>query len=68
MPKPVVHYDPDKYVNIQVGYSAFVTPFDHPGEDVSNTKTVITSPVRTYDQSTGEFETLNTIYKPKYIS
>lgn len=68
MPKPVVHYDPNKYVNVQVGHSAFVTPFDHPGEDVSNTKTVITSPVRSYNKETGEFETLNTIYKPRYIS
>jgi len=66
--KPTVHYDATKFVAITLGGSAFVHPVDHPnhivGHAVSNTKIVKTSKVVFYNETTGEFETLNTLYKP----
>jgi hypothetical protein len=67
--KPVVHYDrsPSNYW-IQVGHSAYVTPLNHPnhleGHSVVNGLQIRTSTVISYDEATGEFETLNTKYVP----
>lgn len=65
MQKKIVHYKKDSDVHIYVGASAVVFPIDHPGPLVSNTKYIQTSTVISYNRATGEFETLNTIYKPK---
>lgn len=62
--KKIVHYTPTKEDFISVGQSAWVHPIDHPDKErVSNKKPVITSEVLRYDKSSGEFETLNTVYK-----
>jgi hypothetical protein len=64
MTKQTVHYvaaDADIFP-IRVGYSAFVYPRDHTSSSVSNRKLSITSPVISYDETTGQFETLNSIY------
>jgi hypothetical protein len=67
--KKIVHYDRNKEIFIQVGYSAFVTPIDHPdSEHVSNHRTAQTSRVVSYDEATGEFETTNTLYKPASVN
>jgi hypothetical protein len=67
--KKIVHYDRNKEVFIQVGHSAFVTPIDHPdSERVTNTYTAQTSRVVNYDEATGEFETMNTLYKPASVN
>lgn len=70
--KPVVHYDrsPSMYW-IQVGFSAHVTPLDHPnhleGHRVTNGLPIRTSTVLSYDEETGEFETQNTKYVPSQV-
>jgi hypothetical protein len=61
--KQVVHYAKHKYQEIHVGQSAIVWPLDHPSELASNTSSVRTSEVLSYDKETGTFETKNTIYK-----
>ncbi len=65
--KPVVYYDASKYHYINVHFYAHVYPINHPNPNgtVSNEKCVITSKVITHDEHTGEFETQNTIYKPR---
>jgi hypothetical protein len=66
MTKKIVHYNPEETVRIAVGGSAVIFPIDHPDSGyVSNTMLAVTSTVLWYDESTGEFETLNTIYKPQ---
>ena len=42
----------------------FVYPVDHTSPLVSNTKACLTSPVIFIDTESGEFHTLNSIYKP----
>lgn len=65
MDKPTVTYDNSyEYTQIEVGYCAYVWPVDHP--NCSNTKVVMTSEVQSYDAESGEFETMNTKYIPKY--
>lgn len=66
MTKPIVHYrvDDDYITFIEEGKSAIVFPVDHQGEFVSNQKYIFTSTVQHYDSVTGEFETLNTTYRP----
>jgi hypothetical protein len=64
MSKKIVHYKSDKLSYFIEGASALVHTVDHPGETVSNTKAVLTSVVIRVDHSNGEFETLNTIYRP----
>jgi hypothetical protein len=61
--KPVVHYVKHKYQEIFVGHAAVIWPLDHPSNLVSNTTSVRTSTVLSYDTTTGTFETKNTIYK-----
>jgi len=62
--KPTVHYDASKGAHIYEGFKALVYPIDHTSEWVSNTKMVTTSKVIRHDVKSGEFETMNTIYKP----
>lgn len=62
--KPVVLYRNDGTQRIMgVNVRALVTPIDHPSDLVSNTGPVLTSPVIRIG-TWGEFETLNTIYRP----
>lgn len=69
MRKPVVHYTPNpkQYIPVHPGGSALVWPVDHtnhvPGQRVSNSTWCTTSEVVRVGDN-GEFETLNTIYKP----
>ena len=63
MNKKVVLYWRHKGV-MKWGQSMIVYPINHPDEQVSNTKPVTTSTVMSFDEPTGEFETLNTVYKP----
>ena len=66
--KPIVHYK-GAIGPIVVGRSATVFPVDHPNTElVSNTTFVHTSPVVSYDQETGKFETQNTQYVPVTLS
>lgn len=66
--KKIVHYNRNEETFIKVGLSAFITPIDHPDTDnVTNTMVARTSRVITYDASTGEFETVNTLYKPASV-
>ncbi len=67
MEKPIVEYDASKFVYISLGFSAEIWPLNHPNPrgSVSNTTHVRTSKVITHDEKTGEFETQNTIYKPR---
>jgi hypothetical protein len=68
--KPVVHYRNDGSQRIPLGKFAFVRPIDHPnhvpGHNVSNKEMVVTSKVIRIG-SNGEFETMNTIYRPDRI-
>lgn len=66
--KKVVHYivSPDNF--IVEGTVAFVVPVDHPDTyNVTNNYPVRTSKVLKFDIQTGEFETLNSIYKPVVV-
>lgn len=65
--KPVVHYQNDKDHFIEAGRGAFVFPVDHPSDRISNIKLIQTSTVQTHNKETGEFETLNTCYRPVSI-
>ena len=58
--KPIVQYLPSNFNFIQKGKRAMVIPVDHPGELVSNTQMVITSPV--IEVGSNHFETENTRY------
>ena len=60
--KKVVHYVKYGLSSIIEGHSAVVLAIDHP--DFQEQTFVRTSRVIKYDELTGEFETLNTIYKP----
>lgn len=65
--KPIVYYDSTLPCSIKKGKSACVKPINHTnhveGQAVSNTRHVFTSVVISVNQN-GEFETLNTYYKP----
>lgn len=65
--KPIVHYRPNVADYIRVGEVALVCPTDHWSYLVSNTALVHTSKVLHYDNATGVFETLNTVYKPESL-
>ena len=65
--KPVVLYRTNVYHTIPgIGAPAMVQPVNHPDPDglVSNTCHVLTSPIVRVGED-GEFETLNTIYRPE---
>ena len=64
MEKQIVHYTPTDHDYIKVGDSANVYPTDHTSFLVSNSRICHTSQVLSYDEVTGVFETLNSIYKP----
>jgi hypothetical protein len=65
MTKPIVQYDSMYFFGFTdpIGHSVFVMPVDHPGS-VSNGKLATTSAVQSYDETTGIFETKNTVYVP----
>lgn len=65
MTKSICYYDPGKFTRISLGGSALIFPLTHYSRDVSLTKHILTSQVIFYDPESGEFETQNTIYKPK---
>lgn len=50
---------------ITIGFGTVVVPVDHPGtRNVVNGEPAFTSPVQSYDEVTGEFETRHTLYVP----
>lgn len=59
--KPVVHYS--HVSGLRVGHSAYVQPIDHTGPSVTNSTVVVTSTVLRHERHTGEFETLNSVYR-----
>ena len=62
--KQVVRYSGLLFTPI-VGQSATVYPVDHPDmERVTNGQMAYTSSVVSYDETTGQFETQNTLYVP----
>lgn len=65
--KPVVEYTPARMSGIVVGYSAHVHTFGHPASYLDNAHYVTTSGVVSYDEETGNFETLNTKYVLKKV-
>lgn len=63
--KKIVKYKPHSNDRIFVGVSAEITEtVDHTSKYVCNGRPVITSMVVFHDKETGEFETMNTLYKP----
>jgi hypothetical protein len=62
--KKTVRYDRKKGAIIKTGQHAFVFPVDHDSVYVTNTKVAMTSLVVKYDETTGEFETQNSLYVP----
>jgi len=63
--KRIVHYRLDKEHRISIGRPALIYPIDHSSPYVTNTKAVITSTVIVV-RPDGEFETMNTIYRPMH--
>lgn len=64
MNKRIVHYDDSKPVQ-EVGERVILHPINHPDTiNVSNTTTVITSKVVSWNKETGVIETQNTVYIP----
>jgi len=65
MTKPIVKYASMYFFGFTdpIGHSVFVVPVDHPGH-ASNGKFTTTSAVKSYDETTGIFETKNTVYVP----
>lgn len=61
--KPVVNYRPNEYQHIVVGRPATVWPENHPSYLVTNGRMCYTTVVERLDAD-GEFETMNTIYRP----
>lgn len=64
MVKPLVHYNINGVVDIVVGQQATVNVIDHYKEWLYCGQRVYTSVVLCYDESTGVFETKNSIYVP----
>lgn len=60
--KPTVRYKINKQEKIEVGFRAIVAPTDHPSDQVSNKKFVLTSLVLNRDIQKDTFETENTLY------
>lgn len=61
-----------KYSTVQFSNSenpvegrAYVVPVDHTSPYVTNGEVALTSPIVDYDETTGIFETMNTIYIPE---
>jgi hypothetical protein len=61
--KALVQYIPSVDDFIEVGKGGCVYPINHPSSWVSNTSLCYTSTI-VRKEANGEFETLNTIYKP----
>lgn len=62
MPKPVVHYAEMYFC--ELGKSAMVILADNPTGKPEDARVARTSRVQAFDPASGEFETLNTLYKP----
>lgn len=62
--KKIVHYDRKSAIMINVGYAAIIETLDHPNCKNLKGEPVFTSKVIAHNEYTGEFETLNTLYKP----
>lgn len=62
--KPTVHYNIDGVVHIVVGQQATVNAIDHYKWSIYSNQMIATSVVLCYDESTGIFETKNSIYVP----
>lgn len=60
--KPVVEYVPSGMTTIEVGCAAYIHVFGHPAAYLDKANYVITSAVVSYDEETGNFETINTKY------
>ena len=60
-----------KYTSVQftkedvIGGIAIVVPVDHPSYRVVNGQEAFTTNIVAYDETTGIFETLNTVYTPE---
>ncbi len=65
--KAHVKYSTVQFINSEnpVGGRAYVVPIDHPNPYITNGETAITSRIVDYDETTGIFETLSTIYIPE---
>lgn len=68
MAKAIATYNAEISSVIRVGAGALVFPLSHVDSEVSLASYVYTSPVVSYDEASGTFETLNTIYYAKYPS
>lgn len=65
MTKRTVHYNKDEFVLIEVGKQVEVYAVDHYNKSyIFPHQRVITSTVLCYNEDTGVFETLNSIYVP----
>lgn len=63
--KAKVHYTEVQFTHEKVtGGLAFVIPVDHTNPYVTNGQIATTSTIVKWDEETGTFETLNTIYVP----
>lgn len=62
--KPTVHYNINGIKHIVVGQQATVNALDHYKDWIYSNQMIYTSIVLDYDESTGIFETKNSIYVP----
>ena len=63
--KKVVHYErASVFTPVKIGERAVVVPVDHTSHFVRNGEAAITSRVVAIDETTGTFETANSIYVP----
>lgn len=65
--KPVVEYVLSGMNKIEVGRAAYIHVFGHPAAYLDKAHYVITSPVVSYDEETGDLETRNTKYVLKKV-
>lgn len=64
--KKIVYYTKSKGMILTLGEKAFVNAPEHPAHNYPQMKSVLTTTVMRHDKISGEFETLNTIYKLKH--
>lgn len=65
--KPTVHYMRESSPQpLQIGAQAYIYVMDHPRKPFPHS--VRTSTILNCNNTTGEFETLNTLYKPHFLS
>lgn len=63
--KKIVYYTNSIGMVLTLGEKAFVNAPEHPSHTCIKMKSVLTTTVMRHDKESGEFETLNTIYKLK---